>query len=347
MRALPLSIAAGAALLLGLTACGSTGTATGGPSTAPGSTSTATPSAAATTGPVAVHPPLNTAEDLAVLEGVKVTGDGTKTTPVVTLTKKPVNVTATTVKVLKEGTGAASSGTSRVSIIEALFHGTTGKQLDTSYGKPAQSFVLSSTSTIPGLNIALDGVKAGSRILFAIPPADAFGSQGNSAAGVGPTDNLVVVADIVSVGTPLKKAQGATVEPKAGLPTVTFDATKGPSITVPKTPAPTSLVAQTLVQGTGATVATGQSVTVQYTGVTYSTGEVFDSSWTKQPASPFTFTIGASQVIPGWDKGLVGKKVGSRILLVIPPADGYKDKAQGKIPANSTLVFVIDILDAG
>ena len=51
-------------------------------------------------------------------------------------------------------------------------------------------------------------------------------------------------------------------------------------------------------------------------------------------------------MIPGWDKGLVGKKVGSRVLLIVPPADGYADKVQGQIPANSTLVFVVDILDA-
>ena len=73
-------------------------------------------------------------------------------------------------------------------------------------------------------------------------------------------------------------------------------------------------------------------------------GTVFDSSWTRK--SPATFGIGTGNVIPGWDKGLVGKKVGSRVLLVVPPADGYGDRAQAKIPANSTLVFVVDILDA-
>ena len=71
---------------------------------------------------------------------------------------------------------------------------------------------------------------------------------------------------------------------------------------------------------------------------------VFDSSWSR--GAPATFSIGTGGVIPGWDKGLVGKKVGSRVLLVVPPADGYGAQAQGKIPANSTLVFVVDILDA-
>jgi len=344
VRALPLSIAAGAALVLGLTACGSSGSSTTATS-APGSTSTGTATGAATAGAPAVHPPLNKSEDLAQLEGIKVADHGTTKTPTVTITKKPVSVTATTVRVLKKGTGAVSTSASRVSLVIAFFNGTTGKELQSFYGKPAQSLLLTgNTNTLSGLPIAIDGVKAGSRILSALPPADAFGSKGNSPAGVAPTDNLVVVADIVSVGTPLTKAQGATVPPKAGLPTVAFDAAKGPTITVPKTTPSTSLVVQPLVQGTGATVATGQSVTVNYTGVTYSTGQVFDSSWGKKP---FTFTIGASQVISGWDKGLVGQKVGSRILLVIPPAEGYKDKANGSIPANSTLVFAIDILDAG
>ena len=72
---------------------------------------------------------------------------------------------------------------------------------------------------------------------------------------------------------------------------------------------------------------------------------MFDSSWTRK--SPATFAIGTGNVIPGWDKGLVGKKVGSRVLLVVPPADGYGAQGQGQIPANATLVFVVDILDAG
>lgn len=343
MHALPVSIAAGAVLVLGLTACGASTTSTGATSS-PGSTPTGSATPGASPAADANHPPLNKPQDVATLDGITVAGDGTAKTPTVTIAKKPVSVSATAVKVLTQGTGEVSTGASRVSIIEALFQGTTGKQLDSTYGKPAQSFVLSSGNTIPGLNIALTGVRAGSRILFAIPPAEAFGAQGNTAAGVGPTDNLVVVADIVSVGTPLTEAKGAPVAPKAGLPTVAFDSTKGPTITVPKTAASTSLVIQPLVQGTGATVAKGQSVTVHYTGVTYSTGEVFDSSWTKK--APFTFTIGAGRVIPGWDKGLIGQKVGSRILLVIPPADGYGANAQGSIPANSTLVFAIDILDA-
>ncbi len=339
VRLFPTAPVAAAALSLSLiTACGSSG-----PS---GGATTGTPPAASTSAGNAAHKPLNKPEDLKVLDGITVTGDDPAKAPTVKIDKLPVSVSATAVRVLKEGTGEESSAKSRVTVKSALFLGKDGKQLDSDYEKSgSQSFVLSSDQTIPGLNTALTGVKSGSRILFAIPPVDAFGSAGQTAAGIGPTDNLVVVADVQSVGTPLAAAEGTPVAPVAGQPTVTFDPKTGPAITVPKTPAPTALVSQLLVEGKGAPVKDGQSITVHYTGVVYATGTKFDSSWDK--GSPFTFTLGAQAVIPGWDKGLVGKKVGSRVLLVVPPEDGYKDKANGQIPASSTLVFVVDILDAG
>ncbi len=108
-------------------------------------------------------------------------------------------------------------------------------------------------------------------------------------------------------------------------------------------PPPTELVVQPLITGTGPAVESGQNVTFQYSGWLWD-GTPFDSSW--ENGSPFTTTIGAGQVIQGWDQGLVGQPVGSQVLLVIPPALGYGDTEQGAIPAGSTLVFVVDILDA-
>jgi FKBP-type peptidyl-prolyl cis-trans isomerase len=83
---------------------------------------------------------------------------------------------------------------------------------------------------------------------------------------------------------------------------------------------------------------------VQYTGATLANGKVFDSSWTDQGA--FATPIGTGQVIPGWDQGLVGQTVGSRVLLSIPSNLAYGAKGQGPIPANAPLVFVVDILAA-
>ena len=328
-------------LVPALSACSSdSGTAGGGATTA-GPTPTGSSSPA--TNPV--HKPLNSAADLAVLDGITVSGDDPAVTPKVTFGTLPVQVTATTVKTLKEGSGEESSDGSSVTVRQALFLGKDGKQLDSNFdSKDTASFLLSANgNTIPGLLTALTGVKGGSRILYAIPPVDAFGTGGRTEAGIGGSDDLVVVADIVSVSRPLSQATGTAVPPVAGQPTVTFDPTTGPTITVPKTDPPTTLISQNLIDGAGAEVKDGQSITAHYTGVLWSDGSVFDSSWARK--SPSSFVIG--QVIPGWNKGLVGKKVGSRVLLVVPPADGYGAQANGKIPANSTLVFVVDILAVG
>ena len=97
-----------------------------------------------------------------------------------------------------------------------------------------------------------------------------------------------------------------------------------------------------LIAGTGAAAVPGDNVTVQYVLATYSSGKVIQSSWTSQP---FTFTLGAGQVIPGWDKGVVGMKVGGRRELIIPPSLGYGASSPGAgIAPNDTLVFVIDLL---
>ena len=312
------------------------------PALAACSSSDAAPAPPATN---AAHKPLNNAADLKILDGITVTGDDPAVTPQVTIAAPPVNVSATAVKTLKEGTGDESGEGSKVTVRQALFLGKDGKQLQSDFeSKETPTFILQGSDTIPGLITALTGVKAGSRILFAIPPAEAFGSNGRAAAGISATDDLVVVADILAVGKVLQQAEGTPVAPVEGQPTVAFDPASGPTITVPRTAAPTALVVQNLVDGNGPEVKSGQTITVHYTGALWSDGSVFDSSWTRK--SPAAFGIGTGNVIPGWDKGLVGKKVGSRVLLVVPPADGYGDQAQAKIPANSTLVFVVDILDA-
>jgi peptidylprolyl isomerase len=114
-----------------------------------------------------------------------------------------------------------------------------------------------------------------------------------------------------------------------------------PTVTVPSGTPPTKLESADLIAGTGAPASAGQSVTVQYVLATFSSGKVIQSSWTSQP---FTFTLGAGQVIPGWDKGVVGMRVGGRRELIIPPSLGYGPQSPGPgIAANDTLVFVIDL----
>jgi peptidylprolyl isomerase len=116
-----------------------------------------------------------------------------------------------------------------------------------------------------------------------------------------------------------------------------------PKVTVPKGAPPKQLVVKELEEGTGAEAKAGDQVTVQYVGVDYKNGKEFDSSWSRN--EPFPFQLGAGQVIPGWDQGIEGMKVGGRRELIIPPELAYGEAgAPPAIGPNETLVFVVDLL---
>jgi len=119
-----------------------------------------------------------------------------------------------------------------------------------------------------------------------------------------------------------------------------------PKVTVPKGAPPKKLEIKEIEEGSGAEAQSGQEVTVQYVGVDYKNGREFDSSWSR--SEPFTFTLGAGEVIPGWDQGVEGMKVGGRRELIIPPELAYGEAgAPPAIGPNETLVFVIDLVEAG
>lgn len=117
---------------------------------------------------------------------------------------------------------------------------------------------------------------------------------------------------------------------------------KPPTVVVPAGTPPTSMEVSDLIKGTGAVARPGDKLTVQYVLATYSSRKVVQSSWT---STPFSFTLGAGQVIKGWDEGIGGMRVGGRRELIIPPSLGYGASSQGPgIAANDTLVFVVDLL---
>jgi peptidylprolyl isomerase len=116
-----------------------------------------------------------------------------------------------------------------------------------------------------------------------------------------------------------------------------------PKVTPPAGPAPSKLVIKDLIKGTGSEAKSGDPVTVNYVGVLYNGGKVFDASWKRK--EPLTFTLGKGQVIPGWDQGVAGMKVGGRRELIIPAELAYgKTGSPPTIPANAPLVFVVDLL---
>ena len=320
-----------------LTACGS-------PSTPSGASTTAAATTAANPAVPAAAPAS------AALKGVTATGPvDFRTAPKVAFAKTPVSTTAVERNVLTPGSGAASTTKDTVRVRVQIFNGTSGKILDDGYGKDRaeEGYRLGRTDLIPGFIAGLIGVQQGSRVAFTIPPKDAFGEAGNEQLGIKGTDTIVVVADIADVRAGLSQIDGAQTPSPAGLPKVEFKQgpTKEPTVTVPKTAAPTETKEATLIEGKGATIKAGQTITAHYHGVLWKDGSVFDSSWQRGAAADFP--IGVSGVIPGWDKTLVGKKVGSRVLLVIPPKDGYGTQGSPpKISGTDTLVFVVDILDA-
>jgi peptidylprolyl isomerase len=268
--------------------------------------------------------------------------------PTVTIPKeKPGSTLA--VKTLIRGNGATISKTDSFVSNFALYlwSGTSHKLLDSTYTTSPQALP---ATLLPGIQSAIVGQKVGSRVLAVIPPKEGYGTSGNSQLGVKGTDTLVFVMDVIQKFSNTASASGTQVSNGGGsLPTVTAAKTGAPTVKVPTTVTPPkTLTVKTLIKGSGAAVAKGQAVVAQYTGSIWRTGAVFDSSWSR--GTPFSFQIGAtpSQVIPGWDKGLVGQTVGSRVMLIIPPADGYGSAGQSQagIKGTDTLVFVVDILGA-
>ncbi|MCX5415992.1 FKBP-type peptidyl-prolyl cis-trans isomerase [Streptomyces sp. NBC_00059] len=116
-----------------------------------------------------------------------------------------------------------------------------------------------------------------------------------------------------------------------------------PGIEVPEGDAPTELTIRDIVVGDGPEAQPGRVVQVHYVGVTFASGREFDSSWERD--RPFKFAVGGGKVIKGWDRGVRGMRAGGRRQIIVPPRLGYgKQSPSASIPANSTLIFVVDLL---
>ncbi len=268
-------------------------------------------------------------------------------TPTVKIPKLDAN-NKLTVKTVIQGTGTTVTKADAMAADFVLYFWD-GKTSALKANTFTQNPTVIGGTMLPGLETALIGQKVGSRVLAVIPPAEGYGTSGNSQLGIKGTTTLVFVIDLLKSYADTASASGAQESAGGGtLPSVTAHAGASPTITIPANNPPSALVTKTLIKGSGQKVAKGQFIIAQYTGYIWRTKKVFDSSWTS--GSPFGFVIGASpeQVIPGWDTGLAGQTVGSRVMLVIPPKDAYGSTgaSQAGITATDTLVFVVDIIDA-
>lgn len=325
-RQLAAAVAVGALVLV--SACGADDA---DPAASPSAPPAASESAAESAAPSPSTPAVKPSKDLSA---VKVSGkDGEE--PKIEV-KSPWAIDETRVKVLKPGDGPKVDKTGTVEVDYVGVDARTGKKFDSSFDrKETAKFPL--TQVIPGFQKGLTGQQVGSQVLIAMPGPDAYdGSGGNPQAGIEVGDTLLFVVDIVS--TTLNGPEGAAKASPAGLPTVG----KGddPSVEVPKSDPPKKLEVATLIEGKGSKVTESDAVTVDYKAVSWKSGKVVDSNYAKESE-----TGPLASLIPGWQKGLVGKKVGSRVLLVVPPAQAYPDgNEELKIDKGETLVFVVDIL---
>ncbi len=253
-----------------------------------------------------------------------------------------------TIKTLVQGTGPVYTKTDILvtNFVLYFWHGTSSTLKENTFtSTPA----VIKGPFVPGLEDALVGQKVGSRVLAVIPPALGYGTSGNVNLGVDGQTTLVFVIDVLKAYGAGASASG-TAESNGGhgLPTVSAQPGQAPVVTIPSGTQPTTLQVKTLIKGTGPALAKGEYVIAQYVGYIWRTGKLFGSSW--QSGTPFGFIYGATppQVIKGWDTGLVGQTVGSRVLLIIPPSYGYgkTGASQAGIKATDVLVYVVDILDA-
>ena len=184
------------------------------------------------------------------------------------------------------------------------------------------------TKTITCAALALAAVVAG------------CGSSQSTAPGVqlAPAAGATAATSTATVSTSTTSSASATTTSSTPLPAALK--TK-PKVSIPSGPPPKKLVIKDLIKGTGPTAKAGSTVNVQYVGELYKGGKQFDASWNDGSGQPVSFPL--SGVIKGWQQGIPGMKVGGRRELIIPPSLGYGSTAQSKIPANSTLVFVIDL----
>lgn len=253
----------------------------------------------------------------------------------------PLHAAHTQTSTIIRGTGDGITAQQDIVADLTILNGSTGAVVSkTGYGTVAGAATFT-VGKVPlkGIVAGLRCAQVGSRIAMVIPPKEGF-TAATRPQTVKASDSLVVVADVRRAY--LAKANGVNQVMAAGLPAVVLAPNGRPGITLPGGAAPKTLQIDDLKKGSGAVIRTGDTVIVHYTGVLWSSGDVFDSSWAT--GSPAVLPLKSGSVIKGFLSALSGQRVGSQVLAVLPPSQAYGATAQDTIPANSTLVFVVDVL---
>ncbi|MEU5715126.1 FKBP-type peptidyl-prolyl cis-trans isomerase [Streptomyces sp. NPDC020403] len=245
--------------------------------------------------------------------------------------------------VISEGDGAKLKNGDAIQVNYLGQSWDSTKPFDNSFdrGQPF-GLILGTGMVIQGWDKGLVGQKVGSRVQLVIPPELGYGEQGQG-QDIKPNATLVFVVDVVS-GTPVPKSPKGTAvaQDNIDLPKVGDNTDgKAPKVTIPKSDPPKKLVSNYVIESDGEAVKESDTVVVNYEAYLWKGAKKFDSTYDTGKVASFPL---AQITVKGLKAGLVGKKVGSRVLLVMPPDQAFGDKAQQTIPANSTLVWAVDIL---
>lgn len=322
-----LAAVAGFALALTLAACG-------GPAPTPTPTPSETaPTPAATPTPTAKPTPIPPSNSL---DAIKVT-DNAGAVPTVTV-PAPWAIDQTRRKALKEGNGPAAEADSILELHYVGVNGRTGQVFDSRWA-PQPNAILSLDQVVPGFTKGLTGAKPGERVLIAMPGSDGYDSSGGSQkAGIEVGDSLVFLVDVIAVstktavGTPASPALPVNIGNDGGKPTLTIPAGATP---------PANLIAESIITGSQRPVQASDHVLAHYRSWSWKTGKLIEDKYDAPEAGQL------SALIPAWQKGLVGKPIGSRVVIVAPPAEAYPNgNPTPAIEPGDTLVYTVDILFA-
>lgn len=254
----------------------------------------------------------------------------------------PLNTDKIETFVQVEGDGPEFTGNQMIDFDYQIINGGTGDLLQSSsFDGTDNAFQLAAPSN-KLLCHTLSGVKEGSLVSILLPWEEVKDTSIVN-LGLNEGDSLVLTVRLNKVFLP--RANGDAQAPESNFPQVVNAKSGEPGLVIQNwdSPAFTKFAKADLVAGRGEEVKVGQKVTVHYSGWIWSSKKAkFDSSWAKQ--QPTQFQLSEGNLIPGFIKALVGEKVGSRVIAVLPPDEAYGDKVLQVIPANSTLIFVIDIL---
>ena len=254
----------------------------------------------------------------------------------------PLKVENQSHQVIQKGDGDVIQDGDRVCTRSVAIDSKTGKEINSTWDeeKPECSIVIDKTS-IPAYYDVFRGQKINTTIAIGIDDQQEGGQSGSSKDSQG--SSYIMALTFVSKTKDLKRAEGEKVKDvPADLPKISLSNTGKPSLDLNNYKPTNTLVSQTLIKGKGAKVGEHQTISANYTGWLASDGKQFDSSWDRGQAADFSL----DQVVKGWQQGLAGHTVGSQVLVIVPPDLGYGTQEKSGIPANSTLIFVVDILAA-